>query len=306
MQMKTPSPDAKRTRPPSEPSTRRPFAVITACNAKYGDYLVDHWLASLVRNIDRTKVDIVVLDYGLTAEQRSDLLGHGVRVVPFLADGHVVNIRFRDMQTFLREQRYEQVLSCDGGDILFQQDITHLFTEHAAMFRVVSEDADSPLGKMHQQGLLRFGLDERTFPTRLKRELITTLHNKQLLNAGVVLAPRGKLLRLCAFIERNTANKAVFGPDQFLLNVYLHRRGFVDIGSAYNFIPVNASTAFRVRRGVIEWKHGAPIPIVHNAGRFDTVRIIDDFGYGPDRNKVKPFHRWLLRVIGKGRSWRTP
>ena len=49
------------------------FLVISSSDSKYGDFLISHWLPSLMDNSDRAKVDIAVVDYGLTVSQKKQL-----------------------------------------------------------------------------------------------------------------------------------------------------------------------------------------------------------------------------------------
>jgi hypothetical protein len=40
----------------------KPFAVVTASDLKYGDFLIEHWLRSLRENVRLDAIEIVVLD----------------------------------------------------------------------------------------------------------------------------------------------------------------------------------------------------------------------------------------------------
>jgi len=264
------------------------FAIITACDSKYGNFLVNHWLKSLLMNIDRNLVDIVVLDYGLTNEQKERLLSKEVIVIKCNRDGHVVNIRFRDLRKFLEKNKYEQIISCDSGDIIFQKDITHLFFKNKNDFRIVAEELKDPFMKQ----ILRRNL----FSKHLKKEIIQILNNKKSLNAGFIVAPTDKFILLCKFIEDNLINKKVFGPDQFLVNIYFYRHGFFEIGSDYNFIITIFNRKFKIKNGMF-LSNGKIIPIVHNAG--DFFRCIKNFGYGKGHNKVKPVHYFIVKNTRK-------
>lgn len=262
------------------------FVIITACNYKYGDFLINHWLKSLLNNIDTKVVDIVVLDYGLSEEQRKNLLLKKVKTIECDLTGHIVNIRFSDMKNFLKKNKYEQIISSDGGDIIFQEDITHLFYEHISRFRIVAEELRDPFMKQ----MLR----RKPFSKELKKEILFILNNKKSLNAGFIIAPVDKFIELCEFIEKNTLKKDVFGSDQFLVNIYLYRKGFIDIGSDYNFIPTIFRRNLKIVNGVF-LSNGKPIPIVHNAGNW--FRGLENFGYGKDYNRLKPVHYLLVKVI---------
>ena len=98
---------------------KKRFLIITSSDAKYGNFLINHWLNSLKKCINKKEVQIVVLDYGLTKQQIKSLTNQQVKVITCKRDGHVVNIRFRDMLNFLMKNKFQQILSCDSGDIIF-------------------------------------------------------------------------------------------------------------------------------------------------------------------------------------------
>ena len=262
------------------------FVIITACNYKYGDFLIEHWLKSLLDNIDTRLVDIIVLDYGLTEVQRKELKLKKVKVVLCKLDGHIVNIRFSDMRKFLEKNKYEQIISCDGGDIIFQKDITHLFSENKNEFRIVAEELRDPFMKQM--------LKRKPFNYELRKEILYILNNKKSLNAGFIIAPRKKSIDLCKFLEENTVKKEIFGSDQFLVNIYLYRNGFVDLGCDYNFIPTIFKNKFKIKEGVF-LSNGEPISIIHNAGNW--FRSLENFGYGKCHNHLKPFHYTIDKII---------
>ena len=117
--------------------------IITSSDAKYGNFLLNHWLRSLLENVQLYNTDVVVLDYGLNGDQRRRLSSAGIMVHPSLANGNITNIRYRDMARFLDGRSYDQVLSVDGGDIIFQGDISHLFDRDKSEFRGVCEERES-------------------------------------------------------------------------------------------------------------------------------------------------------------------
>ena len=48
------------------------------------------------------------------------------------------------MKKILSEKKYDQVLSIDGGDIIFQTDISDLFEKNKNTFRACYEDLKTP------------------------------------------------------------------------------------------------------------------------------------------------------------------
>ena len=44
--------------------------MITSGDERYGDFLMDHWLVSLLDNVDLGNIDVYVIDFGLRKEQR--------------------------------------------------------------------------------------------------------------------------------------------------------------------------------------------------------------------------------------------
>ena len=81
-----------------------PFAVVTASDRKYGDFLIEHWLRSLRENVRHDAIEIVVLDYGLSLAQRFYLEHHGVLLRPGRRDGHVTVLRYRETRDLLIER----------------------------------------------------------------------------------------------------------------------------------------------------------------------------------------------------------
>jgi len=268
----------------------KPFVIITACNAKYGDFLTQHWFKSVLQHTDRELVDIAVLDYGLTARQKKLITAEKAIVVPCVANGHIVNIRYRDMYQFLLKNPYTQVLACDGGDMIFQVNITHLFREHTQEFRCVVE------GYLAPQMLMLMRNHPVTKETA--SEVIRNASTRPMINGGLVIAPRKKFLQLCTYIQKHVIDLAMFGPDQFLLNVYLVKKGFFDLGYRYNFLPTMFKERFSIKEGVFIDKRKKPIAIVHNAsGSYDFFRVIRDFGFGKNRNKIRYLPLTISRIV---------
>ncbi len=257
----------------------KPFVIYTASDAKYGDFLIDHWLRSLRASVDLSKIDVRVLDFGLTTAQRYYLEHESVGVRRCLRNGHVAVVRFREMAQDLREHSYEQVLAVDGGDVIFQGDVAPLFEAHQPQFRAVPEDLIS-------------GFDIFLTETFFSRETIDRIRRTTALrpqiNAGFLLGPRDAFLTLCEEVDRLVLDKSAFGPDQLVVNMVLHSRGYVALPCGFNFVLATARRRFLIENGVFIFEDTLrPIPVVHNAGNWKFLRPIEDFGWGSDHNKLK-------------------
>lgn len=265
--------------------------IITFCDAGVGDFVIDNWLASLTANVNLTHVDIAVLDYGLHERQRTRLLSAGVRVIPCKRDGSIVVIRFRDLSDFLKKTSYEQVMTTDGSDVIFQADISTLFERDAQKYRAVCEYYKQPLDEIARS--------KKNITGDIAEDVGTYLRDRKMVNAGVLLGPREKFIELCDYCYAHVADKNKFGPDQLIVAYFLYKRGFTELEAVYNFILYTAKSSFTIRDGKFFDESGTLIPIVHNAGRFSFVRAIRNFGYGAGHNKVKSVRFYLLRTLFK-------
>lgn len=264
------------------------YLIATASDKKYGDFLIEHWYASLKENVNLKKIDVLVLDYGLSKAQSFFLVKNKIKVYPCVRDGHVVNLRFRDLLEFLKHHKYKQILTCDGGDILFQDDISHLFEEHTEEFRAVCEEL-APF--------FDFFITTDYFYQEDVKELQETLLLKKMINAGFLIAPYDKMIFLCKIIVDKTKDKSKFGPDQILINYVLHKYGFVQLPTKYNFIPATSLEKFSIINGVFYDQNQNKIPVVHNAGNLNFFRAIENFGYGESYNVLKEDILKTLRTL---------
>lgn len=275
----------------------KPFVIYTASDQKFGDFLVDHWFRSLSESVDLSRIDVRVLDYGLSAAQRLCLERNGVGIRRCARDGHVAVVRFRDLALDLADSAYEQVLAVDGGDVVFQDDIAPLFLEDQDRFRAVQEDLKS--------GFEIF-LKEEYFSKESIREIHQVTDTRPQINAGFLLGPRDLFLELCGEVDRMVLNKHDFGPDQLVVNKVLHEANFVPLPRGCNFVLATAQEGFIVDNGIFYSVASlGKIPVVHNAGNWKFFRPIDNFGYGPGMNRLKPdmlstlrfFHRFNDRLL---------
>lgn len=269
--------------------------IITFCDARDGDFLAQHWLMSLLDNVDLTDIDIVVLDYGLTKEQLFQLNRTGlVQIVPCQKDGSIVVVRFRDMATFLSDTTYQQVMLCDGGDIIFQSDISMLYLQDADSFRAVCENYRRVFD---EKVVFKNGIEKEN-----REKIFKYLRDKRTINAGMIVSPRKKMIELSDFCYSHIGKKGEFGSDQLLVDYYLYKHGFVELDHTFNFTLFTAENNFSIRDGKFFDRNGDLISIVHNTGRFSFFRIIDNFGYGASYNKFKPFWFYFYRTVFKLRS----
>jgi lipopolysaccharide biosynthesis glycosyltransferase len=251
--------------------------IITTSDEKYGHFLIDHWLKSLLDNVNTKNLDIVVLDYGLSQEQIRILKEKKVIVYKCVRDGFPNSTKFRDMKRFLEKRKYDQVLTCDGGDIIFQDDISPIFKNKSGSFRAVYEKIRVPFEV----------LIERNFDRNEGSKIHDLLGGKKLVNAGLIIGPRKKFIELCYFCDQLMKNKS-YGPDQIAINYFLLNGQKLDaLDQKYNFIILFNHQNFYIKDGIFYLKNGKKIPIVHNAGWKPFLRPINNFGYGPDRNKLK-------------------
>ena len=271
--------------------------IVTCCDARYGEFLIQHWLRSLQANVDLTGVDVVVLDYGLTECQRATLRSLQVICFPCVKDGVVCNLRYRDMCRLFDDTEYDQVLSIDSGDVIFQADIRPLFDVHQDQFRGVVEDLQIPFNE------LLIGHSDIK-PDRCKA-MLRFLRDRPTVNAGAIWGPARGFRKFLQFYNETCSNFNCFGVDQMVLNYLLYQEGFQPIDRGYNFVLVSCNTKYSIRDGVFYDQVGRTIPIVHNAGNRDVTRVINNFGYGPGHNRQK---KWLPMgvkiLVNASRAWK--
>jgi hypothetical protein len=261
--------------------------IITASDSRYGDFLVRHWGRSLKTNVDLRDIDVVVLDYGLTAQQRQGVEALGFQIRSGKRDGHVVNVRFRDTRDWLRKSSYDQVLMIDGGDIIFQSDIRHLFEQDKQHYRAACEEVLVPAFAQY--------ISTDDFEPAVYEEIYAFLERRPLINCGLVLGPREKMIELCDVCCDKVKSLQRAGVDQMLTNYHLYRQGFVALAPGYNFVLISTRLKHKMWDGQFLDAEGRLIPVVHNAGM--GFRLFRDFGFGPSCNRKD-------RVVAIGRmAW---
>ena len=170
--------------------------------------------------------------------------------------------------------------SIDGGDIIFQTDISPLFARDTDAIRAAVEPGFT--GGLHQALL---GADDLRPDCRA--EILKFMRDRPEVNGGVIVAPRDKFIELSVAVTELCRSLDQFATDQLLVSYLLYKSGFVVLEERYNFVLATTTTPFRIRRGAFVDASGEKIPIVHNSGQHDRFRVIRDFGHGPERNRVK-------------------
>jgi hypothetical protein len=265
------------------------FLIITASDSKYGNFLIDHWLKSLKRNIVLEKVDIAVLDYGLDSLQRKKLKSQKIILVRCIRNGHITNIRYRDMVKFLKKRKYKQILTCDSGDIIFQTNIMPIFYSNNSNFRAIQENMkDSPFVKRILKG--------NSIEQDIKLDILDKENNSPMINGGFILGPYHKFLKLCIFVSKKIIAVDTFALDQPLVNHYLLSEGYINLGENFNFIPSMSIKNFFIKNGVFLDNNRKPFAVVHNTGGSEIFRIIGNFGFGIKFNQIKWFKYYLGRI----------
>lgn len=267
------------------------YLIATACNKKYEDFVLNHWFRSLKDNVDLSETDVLIMDYGLSKDIVQKLSEQGAIVRRANREGGLINnTRFLELADFLKENSfYEQVILCDSGDIIFQDDFSHLFKENTTQIRAVTEDF-SP------------NMDMIINETKVENadEVRKKLWKKQLINAGFVVYPRDVYID---FVERTFSRiKDIYawGVDMILLNYYAYENGFFKLPVIYNFIPTTARVRYKIENGIFYIiKNGEKIKVyvVHNAGAYKAFRPVLKFGYGKDFNIPRPFTIFTLRMF---------
>lgn len=267
-------------------------AIFTVSDSKFGDFVVDHWLTSLQANVDLSDVDVHVLDYGLRLDQQQRLAARGVFCHRCVRDGHVTNIRYRDMAAVLERHDYGQVLLIDGGDIIFQTDIRPLMNRDRDRFRAVCHEFEVPFHEVI--------MSKSDFSSQTYRQMMEFLRDKRTVNGGVLFGPAALMKELWPEFTKWASSFNKFGIDQLLLNHALYSRDFVELDAKYNYTIIAREKSFTIRKGVFFDARNEVIPIVHNSGIYDITRPIARFGYGPDRNRKRVVVPTVLRTLYKG------
>ncbi|NTV23114.1 MAG: hypothetical protein HGA85_01920 [Nanoarchaeota archaeon] len=265
-------------------------AIITACNKRYGEFLIRCWLKSLLAKTDTTNISIIVLDYGLTNDQVKALRYNNITVVKERKDGAIVTIRLRDTAKLLKREKFGKVLLCDGGDILFQEDISPIF-----------ERSDTQVAGVADDYYVAF---ERRFPASTfsvpYSQIKKVMRNKKSVNAGFLTGPSEKMAWICETAYSMIKNKKIYGPDQVVIPFLLYSYGFRKLNRTYNFIPAMSKKRFYIENSEFYFMNKKKIKVVHNTGGISAFRIIKKFGYGPGCNMLDTINYAIQKNIYRG------
>ena len=227
-------------------------------------------------------------------------MSHDIKLHACQPDGNITNIRYREIANILCQNTYDQVLAIDGGDIIFQDDISHLFEQHKNRFRGVCEEIQVPF---HEALLPKVDVPPEVF-----EKIAAFLDKKPTINGGMILGPSGRFAQLWEHFQKLWRSYQIFGTDQLVLNYLLYSEGFVRLPSKYNFAILTMRSNYVVRQGVFYDERGDIIPVVHNCGMRQLTRSVARFGYGVNRNQPKPvttaFLRLCFRLINAWRWFR--
>lgn len=253
------------------------FALVTVCNAKFGDFLADHWYRSLKENVNLEKIDVIIFDYGLTDVQRQRL--NGAIIVPYVLDGHITSVRYRDLLTFLNQNQYDQVAMCDGGDIIFQSDISEIFVKGNPNFKGVQENPET------LQYNLQFYFDK--FKSDYRNLIAQGVKDKKIINGGLIVGNAEKVKVLCRRYLDMVIDLKSYGPDQIGMAYLAYEMGFEPIDMTYNFCMVSFyNIRFMIKNHEFYFADGRKVKVVHNGGGLSFFRPIKNFGYGQTYNRV--------------------
>jgi len=247
--------------------------ISTYCNRFKGDFLINHWLLSLKKHVNLDNTDILIIDFGLTDKQRQVLLSQGIMLMPADPYGRMSNIQYQYLSGFLQKNpHYDQVLYSDCGDIIFQDDISHLFNLETSKFKAVPEEEFNY--RLHK---ITLGISD-VRKDKLKM-IEAVLQNKSTVNCGFIIGPAAKFVDIWPTYNLLCKDVKIHGTDQLIINYILYKEGFIRIAMKFNFVTfLNKDAFFKNANSFFENAEGI-IPVVHNAGKYDFARRISDFGY---------------------------
>jgi len=273
-------------------------AIITAIDHNCGEFLLNHWLKSLKDSTNLTNIDVVVLDFGLNSKQIKDLKGEGVRVERIESYGNIVNSRYAAIAKYLETNKYDQVLLIDGGDIIFQKDISPLFDEDKKIFRAVPHT---------HHGLFYEFFIPRSLSFDKWASVYRFLSRKPMYNGGFILGPRELIIDIAEKMGKMIKHKKAYGADQIAFNYLAYKYGIKSLPITYNYTVAQTnytlngrnftgSNGVKIIDGKFFDKDGELIAVVHNSGHSPFVRAYNNFGYGKGYNK-KNVKAYIFRNI---------
>jgi hypothetical protein len=263
-------------------------AIITCCDANCADFLVNHWLKSLIANVNLTAIEVIVIDYGLSNKHLAILRKNRVKIIKCVRDSHPAIARNRDLSRIIDESKYNQVLCCDSADIIFQGDLNKLFSTNVRHIRAVCEGFAPPLEKI---------LSKNLFSKEDASKILKVVKRKREINAGFLIGPAREMKKLFADTYAMIREKKFFA-DQIAINYFLYKKGFVEIPEKFNFALSTSTLDCVVKNGIFYQENGDEILVLHNCGS-RVAYLVKDFGFGPTRNKIRLFRYGLVRLFFK-------
>jgi len=262
-------------------------AIITCSDANCGDFLINNWLKSLKDNVNLENIDVVVIDYGLSKEHLKELKENNIIVYKAKKDGFPNAIKFRDILVFLDNKEYDQILTCDCADLIFQTDIKELLETDKTEFRAVIEGMTMPYEKI---------MSDWCFDRETARQIKQSSNRKRMINMGMIVAPCSRFRLLCKECDKLLKTKTYIA-DQITVNHLLYKYSFKEISHKYNFIPMTSNEEFEIKNGEFYLISGEKIAIVHNVGGTMSLRIIKNFGYGHNKNQLNKTLFYTMRTF---------
>jgi hypothetical protein len=243
-------------------------------------------MKSLVSNVNLSNIDVIILDYGLSPDVKEALKRDGAIIHPCHKNGAIPTVRFLATISLIRDSDYEQVMTCDGGDMIFQQDISHLFEQDKDSIRAACEGLSSPFGIYLKRSVSKENASRIKHATR----------GKEMINSGFIIAPKDKFVRFLeetkTLVLRNT-----WGVEQPIFNYIFYRDGFVELPCGYNFAIGSSVVPYKIKDSQFYFADGKLIPVVHNIGRMNWFRAINNFGYGPGKNHINFLKYVAVRTL---------
>jgi lipopolysaccharide biosynthesis glycosyltransferase len=178
----------------------------------------------------------------------------------------------------------------DGGDIIFQSDISTLFGIDSENIRIATQNMRINMAYIKTHS---------SFEPATQVEVIKFTLGKSVLNFGVVLGPTPKVIDLCRSAYEMIVDKSRFLIDQMAVNNLLHKNGFVELDKKYNFMKSFYDMRVVNKGGKLYFDNGEIIPIVHNNGGKDWQRPYMNFGYGVEKNKINMISQFISTLIVK-------
>lgn len=254
--------------------------IITSTNMRDIDFVINDWYKSIKRNVNLENIDVVVIGFNLTKEKIDIAKEKGLIIYEIHnSDINVIIDRFIYSLEFLKNTEYKNVMFCDGGDLLFLDDISLFLNTSKKEIEVVRE--------YYYNNYFYSLINEKNFTKENALIFKKLLKNKRVINAGVIVGNSNNIIHLFEELL-SYVKKKKFGPDQIILNYLLYRDGFKEIEENYNYILSAARENY--------FKSKNKIKILHNAGGKNFFRLIRNFGID-NKNSINKIQYYIVRIF---------